>query len=448
MSDLAIRAEGLSKLYRIGERQRYRALRDTLAQAISAPLRRLRSAGKGPSSSVERSTFWALKDVSFEIKEGEVIGIIGRNGAGKSTLLKILSRITLPTGGEAFIHGRVGSLLEVGTGFHPELTGKENIYLSGAILGMRKAEIEHKFDEIVAFAEVEKFIDTPVKHYSSGMYVRLAFGVAAHLEPEILLIDEVLAVGDAEFQMKCLGKMNSVAREGRTVLFVSHNMTYINQLCSRSLLLVNGCLAHEGRTAEVVTKYLKSSSASTGEQIWDDPLRAPGNEGVRLHAIRIVSNGVVRGDVDIDKEVSVEVEFWLLGEETRNLFASIYLLDSMGNTVLCTSNTPGANLLKEDWFSQSHPAGLFRAVCTLPADFLNEGLYHINVYIVTIGPLLIEAASEHAISFTVFDTGVMRVPGGGSDWPGVIRPRLPWRTEFVRSLGGKGETVSAIKQVN
>jgi len=224
MNDVAIRVENLGKLYHLGKRERYRTLRDTLVASIAAPFRRLRS---GPSSSGGPETIWALKDVSFEVKHGEVIGIIGRNGAGKSTLLKILSRITEPTEGQATISGRVGSLLEVGTGFHPELTGRDNIFLNGAILGMKKAEIERKFDEIVAFAEVERFIDTPVKHYSSGMYVRLAFAVAAHLEPEILIVDEVLAVGDVAFQKKCLGKMGEASRSGRTVLFVSHNMAAV-----------------------------------------------------------------------------------------------------------------------------------------------------------------------------------------------------------------------------
>ena len=268
MSAVAIRCEGLGKRYRIGPRERYYALRDTLAGAMYAPFRGLsrlvnpRSAGNHPQSN---NTIWALKDVSFEIKQGEVVGIIGRNGAGKSTLLKILSRITEPTEGTAEIHGRVGSLLEVGTGFHPELTGRENIYLNGAILGMRKAEIGRKFDEIVAFAEVEKFMDTPVKHYSSGMYMRLAFAVAAHLEPEILLVDEVLAVGDVAFQKKCLGKMENVAKEGRTVLFVSHNMAAVSQLCPTAILLENAKLKASGKVDVVVSQYLMTGGQNKGD---------------------------------------------------------------------------------------------------------------------------------------------------------------------------------------
>ncbi len=257
MNDIAIRVEGLGKQFRIGAQEQYKTLRDTLTETLVAPFRFLRN---GASSKSPAETFWALKDVSFEVKHGEVIGIIGRNGAGKSTLLKILSRITEPTEGHAEIHGRVGSLLEVGTGFHPELTGRENILLNGAILGMKRVEILSKFDEIVSFAEIDKFIDTPVKHYSSGMYVRLAFAVAAHLDSEILIVDEVLAVGDAAFQNKCLGKIGDVARHGRTILFVSHNISTIQQLTLQSLLLHSGMLTAAGPTSSVVAQYLDSAT--------------------------------------------------------------------------------------------------------------------------------------------------------------------------------------------
>ena len=248
MSDVAIRVESLSKRYRLGERQRSRSLRESLTAALSAPFRR--------HTRQAQETIWALKDVSFEVRRGEVVGVIGRNGAGKSTLLKILSRITEPTSGRAEVHGRVGSLLEVGTGFHNELTGRENIYLNGAILGMKRAEIARKFDEIVAFAEVERFLDTPVKHYSSGMYLRLAFAVAAHLEPEILLVDEVLAVGDAQFQKKCLGKMGEVSKQGRTVLFVSHSLGAIDRLCPSTILLDLGTILLHGSSPAVIQEYL------------------------------------------------------------------------------------------------------------------------------------------------------------------------------------------------
>lgn len=259
MNEVVIQAENLGKLYRIGERQQYRTLRDAITNAFAGPLKKLK---KGLKSKDKASGYiWALKDVSFAIKKGEVVGIIGRNGVGKTTLLKILSRITPPTEGRVQIHGRVASLLEVGTGFHPELTGRDNIYLNGAILGMRKAEITRKFDEIVSFAEVERFIDTPVKHYSSGMYLRLAFAVAAHLEPEILVVDEVLAVGDGVFQKKCLGKMEDVAEGGRTVLFISHQMNQIRRLCERCIWLSNGRVEKIGSAAEVISAYELSMSS-------------------------------------------------------------------------------------------------------------------------------------------------------------------------------------------
>lgn len=266
MSDIAISCEGLSKQYRIGERESYKALRDVITDGVASPFRRLRTAMSNGNGSTRNSKLesqnliWALNDVSFEVKRGEVVGIIGRNGAGKSTLLKILSRITKPTKGHATIHGRVGSLLEVGTGFHPELTGRENIFLNGAILGMRKAEIERKFDEIVAFAEVEKFIDTPVKRYSSGMYVRLAFAVAAHMETEVLLVDEVLAVGDARFQKKCLGKMGEVANAGRTVLFVSHNLAATEAICGTVILFDGGRQVLHGESRVVIEAYQETDS--------------------------------------------------------------------------------------------------------------------------------------------------------------------------------------------
>jgi lipopolysaccharide transport system ATP-binding protein len=279
MSGFAIRAESLSKLYRLGPRERYKALRDTLTHAMYAPVRRLSQIIKhkrgsddpsGSTAMAGASHIWALKDASFEVKQGEVIGIIGRNGAGKTTLLKILSRVTEPTEGCAEMWGRIGSLLEVGTGFHPELTGRENIFLNGAILGMKKTEIKRKFDEIVAFAEVEKFLDTPVKHYSGGMFVRLAFSVAAHLEPEILLVDEVLAVGDLAFQKKCLGKMGDVAKGGRTILLVSHQMNQIRRLCERAIWLDGGKIRKIGATADIVSSYEAAMSSISFESVRGD----------------------------------------------------------------------------------------------------------------------------------------------------------------------------------
>src|SRR6266849_4391821 len=285
MGETAIRVENVCKRYRIGQRQRYKTLRDALFGVMCTPFRGVRAclSGQGTSKSYQESDnfIWALKDVSFEVKRGEVVGIIGRNGAGKTTLLKILSRITKPTRGYAEIHGRVGSLLEVGTGFHTELTGRENIYLNGAILGMKKAEIERKFDEMVAFAEVEKFIDTPVKHYSSGMFVRLAFAVAAHLDPEILLVDEVLSVGDAAFQKKCLGKMGEVAREGRTVLFVSHDMTSVGSLCSRVIVFDAGRPVMLANATAAISYYLSMNTTERTSATWDVE-HAPGDETMRI----------------------------------------------------------------------------------------------------------------------------------------------------------------------
>ncbi len=319
MSDIVIRCEGLSKQYRIGQRESYKALRDVLTEAATASFRRLRSAVRNGNGSESRNskveirncspTFWALDDVTFEVKRGEVLGIIGRNGAGKSTLLKILSRITKPTRGHAEIHGRVASLLEVGTGFHPELTGRENIYLNGAILGMRKTEIERKFDEMVAFAEIEKFIDTPVKRYSSGMYVRLAFAVAAHLEPEILVVDEVLAVGDAAFQKKCLGKMDEAARGGRTVLFVSHNMQAVAQLTERCILLSKGKIAFDGQTTEGIRLYLNEELKDSGSvALYAAP---PGKVGNYLASARVhtsEANGLHHWGEPISFEFALHIE--------------------------------------------------------------------------------------------------------------------------------------------
>ncbi|HKO61345.1 MAG TPA: ABC transporter ATP-binding protein [Pyrinomonadaceae bacterium] len=334
MSEVAIRVENLSKQYRIGQRESYKALRDVIADTAAAPFRRFRSAFNGNGSSngsalsTQHSAFeggnsiWALDDVSFDVKRGEVAGIIGRNGAGKSTLLKILSRITKPTKGYATIHGRIGSLLEVGTGFHPELTGRENIYLNGAILGMRKAEIERKFDEIVAFAEVEKFIDTPVKRYSSGMYVRLAFAVAAHMETEVLVIDEVLAVGDAEFQKRCLGKINEVARGGRTVLFVSHNMHAVQTLCTRAIVLKDGKIAKAGSVDSCIDSYL--SEARTSRSEWIRPT-ANGNSSMLI--FEQVSVALSGEQPDLTLDVAMKLRSRGLH---KSAFVAVDVLDARG----------------------------------------------------------------------------------------------------------------------
>ncbi|HLM55418.1 MAG TPA: ABC transporter ATP-binding protein [Pyrinomonadaceae bacterium] len=421
-----IRVEGLSKQYRLGaRRETYATLREALYGALGSPLRRLRRAGGG-----DDETVWALKDVGFEVRPGEIVGVIGRNGAGKSTLLKILSRVVEPTEGRAELYGRVGSLLEVGTGFHPELSGRENIYLNGSILGMRRAEIERKFDEIVAFSEIERFVETPVKRYSSGMYMRLAFAVAAHLEPEILLVDEVLAVGDAAFQKKCLGKMNDVAREGRTVLFVSHNLGSLLNLCPRAIMFSGGRKVADGPTGEVISAYISGGGATAGERIWDDPQTAPGNDKVRLRAVRIVSGGEVTADVDIQKETRVEIEFWNLKPDSR-IAVGIHLLDKMGSGVLSSANMHSANLVRDEWFDRPHPVGLYRTVCTLPGNFLNEGVYYINAVLLT-NVIDIEVIVNEAVSFNVHESGAMRKEYGGY-WLGVVRPKLAWQSEQLES---------------
>ena len=432
MSDAVIRVENLSKKYIIGhqKQERYTALRDVIANGAKNFAQGLM--GKRDKDLEDTSEdFWALKDVSFEIKQGDRVGIIGRNGAGKSTLLKILSRITEPTSGKISIKGRVASLLEVGTGFHPELTGRENVYLNGAILGMDRAEIKKKFDEIVAFAEVEKFLDTPVKRYSSGMYVRLAFAVAAHLEPEILIVDEVLAVGDAQFQKKCLGKMEDVGKEGRTVLFVSHNLASLSKLCSKAVLLVNGEKVTDGECDRVISEYINTGREANGEIVWNDRSSAPGNEKVRLHAVRVISSDVVTTEIEISEDIYIEVEFWNFKPDSQ-LCTSIHVLDKMGVCVLASANMHSANLLVDQWFGKPHPIGLYRTVCKLPKDFLNEGIYSINAFVLT-DIINIEVKVEEVISFTVHDNGEMRKEYSGG-WIGLVRPKLDWQTDLLAPL--------------
>ena len=413
MSDVAIRVEGLSKLYRLGKRERYRTLRDTLVDAVAAPFRSLRSRRV---SNGEPETIWALKDVSFEVKYGEVIGIIGRNGAGKSTLLKILSRITEPTEGEAEIRGRVGSLLEVGTGFHPELTGRENIYLNGAILGMKRAEIQRKFDEIVAFAEVEKFLDTPVKRYSSGMYVRLAFAVAAHLEPEILIVDEVLAVGDVAFQKKCLGKMSEVSEGGRTVLFVSHNMGAAESLCGTGLLLERGKLARAGLISQVISQYTAGGNAT-----WDSD--GPIALGPTLHLGRlnvgpreIRSGGPLTLDVQLLPSKATVI---------RELAILIYSASGVRVAILDLRREGLSKLALHD-----SPADLRIDVRRLA---LVEGDYHIGIYIATT-----EQNANH-LDLAAFSVLGSRNPGGVVPYHAVNRGFLELDFSFERapvSVGG------------
>ena len=422
MSNVAIRVVNLSKLYRLGQFVGYQTLRESLVSAVSAPFRHFRSEPRN----LDTEYIWALKDISFEVKQGEVVGIIGRNGAGKTTLLKVLTRITEPTEGYAEIYGRVGSLLEVGTGFHPELTGRENIYLNGAVLGMKRKEIERKFDEIVEFAGVEKFIDTPLKRYSTGMQVRLAFAVAAHLETEILLVDEVLSVGDIEFQKKSLGKMRDVATGGRTVLFVSHNMLSLQNLCTRGILLESGHISMDGSITTVIDKYLDLGREQTGEVSWASPDVAPGDERVRLKAMRVVSEDRITGVVDISKEFRIEVDYWNLEAKGRRLI-SIHLHNSMGICLLTSSNRHSASLTPDPWYAYPYPRGLFRTSCTIPGNFLNDGPHSITVFINE------RTASDNIITirdilpFMVQDTGAMR-KGFTGKWIGAVRPRLDWHT--------------------
>ena len=429
MSDVAIKVEGLSKKYHIGRKQeKYKTLRDTLAGAFVAPFRKAGKLLRGQATGAAEldETIWALKDVSFEIKEGEVVGIIGRNGAGKSTLLKILSRITEPTKGFAEIHGRVGSLLEVGTGFHPELTGRENIYLSGAILGMKRVEIDKKFDEIVAFAEVDKFIDTPVKHYSSGMYLRLAFAVAAHLEPEILFVDEVLAVGDARFQKKCINKMQDIGHEGRTILFVSHNMATITRLCSRAILLEEGNLLYDGLPANIVARYINSGNGIPASRIWNNPEKAPGGNVARLKAVRALTMDNKPNDVfEISQPIKVEMEYEVI-EPSHVLLPHFAFFNEDGVAIFIT--------IEQDpyWRSRPRPAGQYISSAIIPGNFLSEGKLFVEVNVITTEPVTCQFSVRDAIAFQIMDGGHRDSARG--DWighlPGLIRPLLEWKTQY------------------
>jgi lipopolysaccharide transport system ATP-binding protein len=421
-----VRVENLGKQYKIGRRQAaYGSLRDVLGERMRWPLR----SGKRNGNQAGE-TIWALQDVNFTVDAGEIVGIIGRNGAGKSTLLKVLARVTEPTTGRVKLYARLGSLLEVGTGFHPDLTGRENIFLNGAILGMKRLEIKRKFDDIVAFSEIEKFIDTPVKFYSSGMYMRLAFAVAAHLEPEILLVDEVLAVGDADFQKKCLGKMGEIRNHGRTVLIVSHNMASISNLCQRTLLLSDGKVIAEGKPEDVVPSYLASARLTGGEAVWSDVAQAPGNDSVRLLAVRIFQEGIdgATGDVDISKEILVQITYQNFVEATP-LYAGLWLKDQLGTFVLSSANLHSMNLTTDPWYGEPHPCGVFQSVCRLPGNFLNEGRYHITAIVGKV-PANTQILEENAVYFDVHDTGEMRKEYFGK-WVGSVRPRLPWQTQHL-----------------
>ncbi len=397
MSNVAIRVEGLGKMYRIGAAQNgYRTFRETLTDAFTAPYRRARNLLRGQAYGAAGldETIWALKDVSFEVQHGEVVGIIGRNGAGKSTLLKVLSRITEPTEGYADVYGRVGSLLEVGTGFHPELTGRENIYLNGAILGMSRQEIDRKFDEIVDFAGVERFIDTPVKHYSSGMRLRLGFSVAAHLEPEILVVDEVLAVGDAEFQKKCLGKMSDVASEGRTVLFVSHNMGAILNLCSRVAVMERGSIDYLGETSEGVSYYVNKTVTQTAGEVdlQAHPARRKGCTPILQRARLLDENGNVRSQFLSGETWRLELSC-VLETPLKDFRIGVGIDDWLQNRVFSlTTDTAGAVL--------APATSAFKVVCSVDDLPLGPGHYTLSLSAGTPHAPLLDAL-DHAVTFHV-----------------------------------------------
>ena len=415
-SDSAISVRGLSKRYRIGARVgQYKRFSETVTDLFTAPLRRLASMGRPPSVD---ETIWALKDVSFDIRPGEVVGIIGRNGAGKSTLLKLLNRITEPTAGEAVIHGQVGSLLEVGTGFHPELTGRENVYLNGAILGMRRREIDRKFDEIVAFAEVEKFIDTPVKHYSSGMYVRLAFAVAAHLETDILFVDEVLAVGDSQFQKKCLGKMGDVAKVGRTVLLVSHQLAAIENLCTSALVLSAGSLALAGSTREAIEFYSRSAVSNTTGL--DQRTDRRGSGQLRVIAVSVVDeHGQIVQTVRSGQAIAIQLRFEAAAElKSTNIVVGIRLETSTGISVF----THHSRLTRTD-FGVLPPRGSF--LCAIDRLPLPPGAYVVT-YSVFRGQEYLDRLPD-ALAFDVVEGDFF----GGGELPaashGVALVDAQWR---------------------
>ena len=422
MAEPIIEVKNLSKRYVLGMDMTYKRLTESITNSITHPIRTIRNA------TAKREEFWALKDVSFTVEKGDVVGIIGRNGAGKSTLLKILSQITWPTEGEVVLHGRVGSLLEVGTGFHPELSGRENIYLNGAILGMKKKEIDAKFEEIVKFAEIDKFLDTPVKRYSSGMYVRLAFAVAAHMDPEILIVDEVLAVGDAQFQKKCLGKMKDVSEGGRTVLFVSHNMGAISNLCSKAILLESGKVQCIGQTPDVIQNYVSTQKDSSADISWDNLETAPGNENVRLKSVKLISKGEATTNVLINEEMRIEITYCVL-KENAILDLNIHLMDYMGQYVFATGNRGSTNLIVDEWFGKMRPKGHYKSVCVIPANFLNDKHYSISVGITNERDVW-QVDAKSVIFFNVVETGEMRKEYMG-DWVGVVRPKLAWTTERI-----------------
>ncbi|BAU48084.1 ABC transporter [Sulfurifustis variabilis] len=433
--DTAIRAEGVSKVYRIGLRDSAPdSLSGMLVDIVRSPVKNFRkyrslyrfTSDETAAESGRSDLIWALRDVAFNVRRGEVLGIIGRNGAGKSTLLKILTRITPPTRGLVEIRGRVSSLLEVGTGFHQELTGRENIYLNGTILGMKKREVDRKFDEIVDFSGMERFLDTPVKRYSSGMAVRLAFAVAAHLEPEILIVDEVLAVGDADFQKKCIRKMKEVHTQGRTVLFVSHNMPFISMLCDRVILLQAGTVIADGPPQAVVSAYLHAGIGTPAAREWSDARSAPGADVARLRAVRIVdANRRPVTSADVTEPVGIEMTYEVV-QSGRILLPSYWVYDEEGTMVFASLAQDGER------FRRPSEKGRYTVTAWVPGNLLTAGTFFVTACLITRSPDSTQFDEQQVIAFNVLDNmgpGTARGDWGG-DLPGVVRPLLEWTTEY------------------
>ncbi len=412
----AIRTDRLGKRYRLGAAPKvpYRTLRDAIMDTVRKPSLLWRAAAE--------PEFWALREVTLDVPTGESLGILGRNGAGKSTLLKILSRITTPSTGRAEVAGRVGSLLEVGTGFHPELTGRENAYLCGLILGMRRQDVTRHLDEIVEFAGVAPFLDTPVKKYSSGMAVRLAFAVAAHLEPETLLIDEVLAVGDAAFQQKCLGKMNQTAAQGRTVLFVSHNLPALASLCRRVVWIEAGQVVADGPAGQVIARYLENTYTPHLHRMWPERDKAPGSAEFRLHRVAIES-AAVEGLITISTPIRIVIEYWNLVDDLC-LDLALHIVNEQGTVVFSTMP-----LEETRWHGRPFPRGLYRSVCHLPGDLLNDGGHFLRLFAVKNQSTVLHT-EDQVLSWQVHDDAARRGEWHGK-WPGAVRPRLTWETDCI-----------------
>ena len=439
MNNIAIRLENVNKVYRLGAKdEKEDSFLKSFARMVKSPVKNYRKYRSlydfsdidfdNPDATVDPNVLWALRNVSFDVNKGEIVGIIGRNGAGKSTLLKILSKITPPARGRVEIHGRTSSLLEVGTGFHPELTGRENVYLNATILGMRKREVDLKFDEIVEFSGVEKFLDTPVKRYSSGMRVRLAFAVAAHLEPEILIIDEVLAVGDAAFQEKCLNKMQDVGREGRTVFFVSHNMQAVTRLCERVIALRDGQLVADGGAHEMVAAYMHEGTMSSCERTWKDINTAPGGNIARLSSVRIKDeNGHTTASFDIRKPIGLEMTFEVI-QAGYTLLPHFKLVGDQGVVAFISVDVDPA------WRKKKRPIGTYTTTAWIPGNILSEGDFFIHAAMTTLEPQgILQFHEKEAVSFRVVDP--MEGDSARGDWVnelgGLVRPLLKWETEYV-----------------